>query len=757
MLDISDFNPSKKPRQHIFAVFLLFAVSLIFFHSIISNSTLLDNVHHINNLAFLSYSIKDGIFNHHEFPLWTPYFFSGIPLIAIPEHYIFDMNLVLILLFRDIYLAMNMSVIIYFFAAGLGMYFLVFEMIGSKKSAFISALIYMLNGFMHTFLIGAHINLLESYALIPFAVLFTIKALKEKEWIAYSILAGAFLAMQILMGGVIFFFYTAVLLGLLIVYNFVLNPNLKNIKRITSAVAIIAFVMLGLSVVKLLPTIEFVRQSSRASAVSYGEYLGNPLNIKNAFNIFIYNIGYNDISGALGIVGFALLLLGLMSFRKKYLIFSIIIVVLGILLAAGTPIAKLFFNYVPGFSQMRHIERALVFFVLGSSVAIGYGSLNLFSKLQNKKISKFIINAVFILLVVAIFSEMFLFQNKFAVVKVVNPDDIGLLQHISKDKDLFRTMNLGLKEIVGTSGYVYYAQKGIEDAKGGGGIWTDDYINYIAISEQLNPSRLWGLINVKYVVSDNPVDIPNIEFIGKFNECKDCGIWQAFGPYLYLNKDYVEKAYSTDKAVLVVGDGKSAKDTIYFLISRNPNPSNSVIIQGGVSINDYSSQDLRKFSAIILGKGSADQNSLALLRNYQASGGTILPDVLNDKSVIDQNDINDLFHKINGTHEHIDIKSFSYNDAALDISGKKGFVVFGERYAFFPGWKVMLDGKNAEIMKANNYITSIYIDGNYNEMKFQYKPASFYNGLYITLAALFLIIIYFSFLAYKRINAKKAL
>ena len=61
-----------------------------------------------------------------------------------------------------------------------------------QKIAFIAALIYMFNGFFNTFVLGAHINILEGYALIPFVFLFVYKALKKKEWASYAIIAGIF-------------------------------------------------------------------------------------------------------------------------------------------------------------------------------------------------------------------------------------------------------------------------------------------------------------------------------------------------------------------------------------------------------------------------------------------------------------------------------------------------------------------------------------------------------------------------------------
>ena len=127
---------------------------------------------------------------------------------AIPENYLFDLNFIYTLLFGNIYLAMNLSAISYLFIAGLGMYFLSLDFTGSKKGAFVSAMVYMFNGFIFSFVIGGHLNILESYALIPFVMFFINRALRSERIsgrIKNSVFAGMFLAMQVLAGGMIFF------------------------------------------------------------------------------------------------------------------------------------------------------------------------------------------------------------------------------------------------------------------------------------------------------------------------------------------------------------------------------------------------------------------------------------------------------------------------------------------------------------------------------------------------------------------------
>src|SRR3989338_10484710 len=78
-------------KRH-FYVIVLFLITLIFFSGILSSSKILNNIHYINDMTFQSENIRRYLHESGSFPLWTPYFYSGQPFMAIPEHYIFDLN-----------------------------------------------------------------------------------------------------------------------------------------------------------------------------------------------------------------------------------------------------------------------------------------------------------------------------------------------------------------------------------------------------------------------------------------------------------------------------------------------------------------------------------------------------------------------------------------------------------------------------------------------------------------------------------------
>ena len=738
----------KKFNEHFIFIALFFILSLFFLNGILHKDIIPNNVHYINDLAFVSYNTKEVLKNN-ELPLWTPYFYAGHPLLAIPENYMFDLNFLFVFLFRNIYLAMDLSLIFYFFIAGLGMYILIFNIFNNKKAAFISAVVYMFNGFMHSFIISGHINILEGYALAPFIFLFVHKALKSKEWLLYSILAGIFFALQILAGSMIIFLYTTLIIGIYLLINLI-SKNFTGILIKTIFIGIvIGIVALSLTAIKLLPVLEFTKISSRSAKVSFNEFLGEPINFNGIGRIVITNIGYNRLSASIGIIGIILLIYGLFEYKKRIVVFSFFIIIFSLLFASGTFVADIMYK-VPGFEKLRHVERALVLFVFAGSILVGYGFILLSEKLKKYKLYSKYENLFFVGIVFFILLELLFLQNVPLSTKIIQPKDIELLAYMSNDNSTFRTINLAQKEIVGAAGYNYYAQKGISEVKGGGGIWVNDYVTFLAIAQQSLSPKIFGILNVKYIVSDKKIEKENLSLVNRFNQCKECAVWNAFGPYLYKNNLFLPRYYIVPNSILVVGENALVKQLIYSFMFQNFEPKNTVLLEG-TKINDYDIEFLKKFDIIFLVRDSVDQDSIGKLRNYVAEGGKIVPDILNGQLNVSNEEINKIFNEIIGNYTEINISEYSNNKVILNLKGEKGWLVASERFAYFPEWKVSIDGKNIEMFKTNNVITTLYLEGEKGKLVFEYKPNSYRKGKMMSILAFIAVIVYLGyFVLYKK-------
>jgi len=723
-------------KENIIFIALLFLLTVIFLHSIISTTKIMNNIHHINDVTFISENLRQSL-AHGELHLWTPYYYSGQPLYAQPEYYFLDLNFIYLLLFRNIFIAMNLATLTYFFLSGLGMYFLFLTFKDSKKGAFIAALLYMFNGYMHSFALSGNLNVLAGYSLMPFAFMFFVKALQSKNFAANSILSGIFVALQLFAGGTLLIPYEIVLFGVYSLFYLVGKSLSKSALKLFIVGIIIISVSFGISAVKLLPGLEFMSLSNRSSGISYQEYLGYPIEISNIIHVVVTNLVSNGMSASIGIMGFILLIFSLYNYKKRYVMFSLALLIFSIFMAMKGPIADLLFK-LPVFSQLRHIERAIFLIAIAAPILAGTGFVVFLEKI--KKIIKIEKDAIALsIIVLLILTELLFMQNFPQATEITNPKEIPINEYISRDAAKFRTINLALSTLVGATGYNYLAQLGISEIKGGSGIWFNDYLQYLSIAQQTAPARLWGMLNNKYVISDKELEIPGLKFVDKFKDCKDCTIWEAYGPYLYENLEFMPRAYLVDKSILIIGSKQNAQQTAYSLIlNNNFDPKKTVIVER----DSIKLDGIEKYDAIILSE-AVGNDEINILRNYVNDGGILLPNIFENKNSISEDEIENLFKILNGNFDEIEILEYENNKVVYNVSGKKGFLVLSERFSNFLGWEAA--GKNKkEILKAYVITTAVFVE-NEEKITFKYKPQSFKNGSIISSITLILIIAYFSF------------
>ena len=554
--------------------------------------------------------------------------------------------------------------------------------------------------------------------------------------------------MIIFVGGVIFLPYIALIIAAYsIVYLIDKNLTSKLIKLTIAGIIILA-IGFGISAIKLLPGLEFMKFSNRGLGVPYQEYLGEPVKISDFIFSFVTNLyGSGSISAAIGILGFILMLWGLYRYKSKPVLFSGLLILMSLLLSTESFLAKFLFN-VPVFNQTRHIERAVVLFAFGASILAGFGFLNLQSfmeRFQKIKINKKII---FIVVISLLLFELVLIQKIPQSAKVIQPHDIGVLDYMGKDDSLFRTINQGLSTPIGATGYNYYAQYGISEIKGGSGIWFNDYMTYLSVAQNA-PAKLWGVLNNKYVVIDKKTDVGNLKLIDRFEPCRECSIWEAFGPYLYENELFLPRYYTVPNGMLVIGNNELVQQLTYGLMLQNWNPNSTVLIQG-TKINDYDIDFLKRFKIILLVRDSVDDDSIPKLREYVAQGGIIIPDILNSQLSVSADDMESIFNKTIGNYTEINSTYYSNNKVVLGLNGQKGWLVASERFAHFPGWKAAINNDEIDMFKADNIITAVYLDGQNGDLVFEYKPSSYSKGKLISLFSVVILLVYFGYLIYLR-------
>ena len=442
-------------------------------------------------------------------------------------------------------------------------------------------------------------------------------------------------------------------------------------------------------------------------------------------------------------------------------VYSSLVVILSLILITNSlGVFYFLWRYIPPFGSSRYLARTLVIYVFAAAVLAGYGSFEVFKALERKGIKKRGLNIAYFLLVALLILNLNVFGHSPYRAQDENPfihlkeaiEDNHIMQAISEKPGIFRTH---IYETIGIDWGVehFTVPLGIEIIFGYESAWDPRYLNeYLTIAHR-QPAKFWGILNTKYMTARTEVNISGFKFVKKYDNCTKCFQFEErrkeWGPYLYENELFLPRAYIVNNSILIVGEEGPVTQTNYALmLNQNFNPSNTVIIMGKRSINDYEIDKLNKYSAIFLTPGSVDQNSIFKLQQYVNSGGILLPDITKNKNSLSEEEINTLLSSFKGNLNPIDDKNVithNFDKREIITKGEKGFLVLSERFSMFSGWEVKnKENKNLGILRVDGAITSTYID-NEKSVIFEYKPKSFVIGAGITIITLIILITYFIF------------
>ncbi|HZX44452.1 MAG TPA: hypothetical protein VFF28_02090 [Candidatus Nanoarchaeia archaeon] len=513
-----------------------------------------------------------------------------------------------------------------------------------------------------------------------------------------------------------------------------------------------------LSAFKLFPVQEYMKVSSRN--LSYQESSGRAETLAHLVP---------SIISIVGIVPLGLILFGVYKgWKKKTIIFLVAVCLFSFLVSMRGPILYLVWKYYPSWQGMRYASRGMVLFAFAGSILAGAGlkEINEYVKNKSKKIA--LIHIVIILL--TIISLLVLGKGPIRIgsdgkqYEYGNIDEMikqnEVMQAISKMPGIFR-MNVFETRGIDWGTEFYTVPLKLEPIFGYETAWLTEYMNeYLSLAYNDLP-KFWGILNVKYITSKERINLTGFEMIGEYKPCSICfpsipELAKAYGPYLFENKKFLPRAYIVNNGILVVGEKASAKDAMYSLMLHPAfDPSRSVIVLGKEKINQYDIGSLQRFSHVILTKGSVDGED-RILAEYKRKGGIILPDVLVGKNSISEEDVGRMFSTNSSfvpvADKNILTVNFDNKKIALEKE-QSGFLVVSEQYSIYPGWGATVDGKPAEILRADGVISAVVLD-NASKLTFEYKPKSLQLGVIISIIAAIAIAIYMIYFIYRNYEKK---
>ncbi len=319
-----------------------------------------------------------------EIPFWTPYSLCGTPLLANSQSApLYPLHLLALPL--PTWLAVGWLAWFHLFWAGLGLALFLRREGLSLPASWMGGALWMFSTFFVAWLQLPSVPSTLSW----FGwVLLGLNSLAEGGRRRLALFALP-VAMMVLAGHLQFAFY-----GFLLTALYALRlaaPQLRTDWRtgVQFLGLVLGGLVLGLMIAspQLLPVLEYSGWSHRASVASeegYQAYVRNALPLFHLVALWFPDayghprngsywgaVHYAELALSLGILGllWALSSLG----RARGSVFWWSVVGLSLLLALGTPLLRLFYFYLPGFSATGSPARVLCLFAFGLSVLAGYG------------------------------------------------------------------------------------------------------------------------------------------------------------------------------------------------------------------------------------------------------------------------------------------------------------------------------------------------------------------------------------------------
>jgi hypothetical protein len=321
-----------------------------------------------------------------EYPLWTPYLFSGMPslgsLIAAP--FTNPMSLVLTPL------GPNLKLISYYFLIGLFTFFLARRRVRSNFAALFAAVAFVYCAHVIGWVMAGHNSKLATCVFMP-AILLLVDRLLEKPSITTAAWAALAIGLSIVTSHMQITFYAMMAAGLLLLVMTIFRLRAREAGRdlwlAWGLFAVAAVVGLGASAVVSLPVREYSEYSIRGAAGAglTRDYATNwslhPFETLTFLIPSFFGFGnptywgwmpFTDAPQYMGILPLFLAVAGVaLRRRERFTIFLLVIAFLGLLISFGKEFPILYdplFNFLPFFNKFRVPSMALVLTQLAVAV-----------------------------------------------------------------------------------------------------------------------------------------------------------------------------------------------------------------------------------------------------------------------------------------------------------------------------------------------------------------------------------------------------
>lgn len=704
-------------------------------------------------------------------PLWNPYQMSGTPFVANSQaglFYPFHLLFLLLPPFR----AYALFIALHLLLAGLSMYAFLRTISASRIGSLIGGIAFMAS----PFLIGnsEHLPHLSVMVWLPL-IFILLDRMLDKRSIFYATTLGFVLGVQLLGGMFQFSFFVFLASFLYFLFRAAMllkaQPSLRRGILYLALMSVAMALGLSLAAVQLLPSLEMSQFIVRAAEKPLIGHFFMPYAMSFSYLITLLEPNFvgpqSDLhplgsrliieSAYMGVFPLLAALVSLFNLRDRHSLFFLLLALVAVCLALGTPVYQLFF-LIPKFNTFRAPSRFLYLEVFALSVLAGLGFDHLVHLVREGRDhpSPWALAIVWLTPQIGVI----LLASRVATGSVgISPgtappwpyavrQTVILFSLFSASLTILilflqRRMNLytfaGLALLLTTMDVV------------GQNLWFFPAIDYdkayLSTASTKFLQENIGLYRVaRYGTGflESPLP-PNTGIIYGLSDIqgKDVFILRDYVDFLNLIEDHQERALSNRLPNFEESQSLSSKLidllNVKYILATEPfkDPKYELVFDGSdKDIFIYENKEVlpRAFVVHRVEVVLEKEKILARLKSDSYDPGLLA--IISEELPPVERSVNERAPSSDDSEAHV--LDYGLNTISIEARMESpGFLLLADIY--YPGWKAFVDGQERKIYRTDHIFRSVYLEEGDHEIRFLFDPLSFKIGLYLTLSTLLLV------------------
>ncbi len=743
----------KNHKLDIYSVVFLFFLTVIYFTGLLFNNKVLYPAPDIAGqyLEWRSFLV-DQILHQHAIPLWNPYEYAGAPFIGNPLSAIFYPPNI-IFFFMDIGQAFKYLFFFNVFFFGVFSYLYARLVIRSRLPSIFSSIIMMFNGVIVARINAGHVSNVDVLVWFPLLLYFIEQSIR-KESLKFVAFVGIVVGLTTLAGHIQVAFYSlfAGFLYFLIrgISEYIGDKNIIVFLRrllFFSAGYLLGFCLAS---VQLLPVLEFGQLSTR-SIVSYEFATNFSIPIIQSVELFLPRIfgqpqlhfswgrgSFTEFSAYSGVLAYVFAVASFFYAKNKITFTFGIFFLFSYLFVLGDygPIFHLFYYYVPGFNHFR--IPATMFFVFSFSISIlaGIGLSGIYSLISKKKTTLKYFNAVLIVLVcilgviievILIDQSVIAFFIKEIISKKFEIQNVVLFSQLLKTDLLVSFVSLVVfVSVLHVKSFKKYFQVIVI------GVVTVDLFFFgfplLTTSNSYIDQNEENIIKKIDVKNFRVIDLANINPLilqrenGKQVRSYSPALLSNFRDYLWSAGTHPDQPYEPYVSLDVITHYNILKllNVGYIISNKEIKNSNIIKIDHQKDLFLYKIYDTYpKAFTVVHAEQDQDKNILEKLKS----------DSFQPRKTIFFNSKYPSYENKEYQSRNVIVKEKTANIITMSTISPQNEYLFTSEI-WYPGWKVYVNGKEKNVLKADYIFRAVKLSKGNNEIEFIYDPVSFRVGKY---------------------------